>query len=478
MQCDIVLPNNWTPRNAQIPAMNAWLHDNKLINDWIWHRRFGKDDCALHGTAYKAHQRVANYWHMLPQKDQVRKAVWDAINPRTGKRRIDEAFPNSICTKRDTDMFIKFYNGSTWQCLGSDNYKGAIGSAPAGIVWSEWALSDPSSYGYLAPILKDNGGWVVRQGTPRGKNHAYKTYLSGLQNPQAFSQLLTVKDTGIDKLLDLIAIEQEYIDLYGKDLGRAMYMQEYFCSFNAAVVGAVWGGELAKLEKDGRITEVRHNPNYPVFTAWDIGRTDSTAIWFFQVIANEILIIDYVEDNLKNPDYFASQLLGREITINLVDDKIEVVKGKSIDSIKHRQSYKYETIWLPHDARAKTFAAQGKAIHEQLATVFGFDHVRIVARHSMMDGITAARKVIGKMYVDYKAHDAIETVKQYRYEHNDKKQMLSDKPVHDWTSHAADAFRYLAIAYETKPKSEPKPPATKIITPAMTIDNLFDDNQW
>ena len=83
MQCDIVLPNNWTPRNAQIPAMNAWLHDNKLINDWIWHRRFGKDDCALHGTAYKAHQRVANYWHMLPQKDQVRKAVWDAINPRT-----------------------------------------------------------------------------------------------------------------------------------------------------------------------------------------------------------------------------------------------------------------------------------------------------------------------------------------------------------------------------------------------------------
>ena len=475
---DLVLPYNWKPRPAQKPAMNAWIRENTLVNDWIWHRRFGKDDCALHGTAIKAHQRVANYWHMLPQKDQVRKAVWEAINPRTGKRRIDEAFPDSICHKRDTDMFIRFNNGSTWQCLGSDSFKGAIGSAPAGIVWSEWGLSDPASYAYLAPILKDNKGWVVRQGTPRGKNHAWKTYQSGLNDPTRFAQLLTAHDTGVDKILDMESIKQEYIDLYDEELGTAIFLQEYYCSFEAAVFGSVWGGALSKLEADGRFTRVPHNPAYKVFTAWDIGHTDATAIWFFQVINNQVHIIDFEQANLKNPDYYASQVLGKKVTINLVNDEVVVVWGDDIEGLEHRRAYDYEKHNFPHDAKAKTLIAKGKSFQQQMSAVFGWENTAIVPSLSIQDGLTAARKMLEHAVIDTRCLSGFEALKQYKYKYDDEKKIFSIKPVHDWTSHPADALRYLAIAYKTVRKVIPKPkPDPNHMDKGIIIEHLFQPEQ-
>ena len=454
----IKLPNNWLPREQQKAAMKAWIVDGCLINDWIWHRRFGKDDCALHGTAVKSQQRVANYWHMLPQKDQVRKAVWEAVNPRTGIRRIDEAFPDSICTKRESDMFIRFNNGSTWQCLGSDNYKGAIGSAPAGIVWSEWALSDPSSYTYLAPILKDNGGWVVRQGTPRGKNHAYRTYQSGLRSDNCFSQLLTVEDTGAIEYLDMEQIKQEYYDIYGDwDIAEAMLKQEYYCSFEAAIPGAVWGAKLAKLDKEGRITKVPHDPQYKVHTAWDIGRSDSTAIWFYQVIDNRVRVIDFVQNSQQDVDWYAGHLLGKEVNIDLINNELKISYGDTIDEAAHRQKYSYETIGLPHDARAKTLSAK-KSVQEQLAAVFSYQQVRIIPNLSIDDGIKAARKMIDNMVIDESCADAIDILKQYRYKVDEETKNISDKPIHDWTSHAADAFRYMAVAYKTPALPKPNKP--------------------
>jgi len=101
-----------------------------------WHRRSGKDDISLHWTAVSAMQRVGGYWHMLPQANQARKAIWDANNPHTGLRRIDEAFPAEIrATTREQDMFIRFWNGSSWQVVGSDNYDALVGSPPVGVVF-------------------------------------------------------------------------------------------------------------------------------------------------------------------------------------------------------------------------------------------------------------------------------------------------------------------------------------------------------
>lgn len=443
----------------------------------IWHRRSGKDEIALHGTAIKAHQRVANYWHMLPLANQVRKAIWEAVNPRTGRRRIDEAFPDEICeTKRDQDMLIRFRNGSTWQCLGSDNYQGAIGSTPAGIVYSEWAQANPSSRGYLRPILAENDGWQLYITTPRGKNHAHRTFNAARRVDTSFAELLTAEETDVFTSEQLEIERQEYIATYGKDMGTALFEQEYYCSFEAAILGAVWGGELARLVKDGRYTYAPHNPDYPVFTAWDIGRTDNTSIWFYQVIANEVIIIDFVSESLKNPDYFAGQILGKEVQIDLIKDDVDVSYGEDIEDAKHRQAYEYETHWLPHDARAKTFAAKGKSIQQQLNAVFGWKHIRIVPQLSLIDGISATRAMLKVTIFDdnERVEDGFEAIKQYRYEWDDDKKRFTDKPVHDWTSHPSDALRMMAIAWKHAPTSEPI--KERPITAQPTLNELIQIN--
>jgi len=472
----IQLPYNWEPRNYQKKAWNYWVRDGGRHAELVWHRRSGKDEVALHGTCIKAHERVANYWHMLPLANQVRKAIWEAVNPRTGIRRIDEAFPKEICAaKRDSDMLIRFRNGSTWQCLGSDNYAGAIGATPAGIVYSEWSQANPSSRGYLRPILAENNGWQLYITTPRGKNHAYNTYKSAVKNPGAFAQLLTADETSVFSTEQLAVELQEYIDTYGVDLGKALYAQEYFCSFDAAILGSVWGGELALVEKSGRFTKVPYDPAYPVFTAWDIGRADATAIWWYQVIGNEIRIIEYYANNLKDPDHFAGQLLGREVQIDLIKDEVVVTLGKTIDEIKHRKEYDYETLWLPHDARAKTFQAKGKSLQEQFAKVFGWSKIRIVPGLSKQDGIQAVRNMLKSTLFDESTEEGFEAIKQYRYDWNDEKKCFRDTAVHDWTSHPADALRMMAVAWRCEPV---KPNVVKIpITARETIGELMKLDQ-
>src|SRR6185312_8507339 len=128
-------------------------------------------------AACSAFERVGTYWHMLPEASQARKAIWDAINPHTGRRRIDEAFPRELRqATREQDMLIRFVNGSTWQVVGSDNYNSLVGSPPVGVVFSEWSLAKPDSWTYIRPILAENGGWVLKIWTPRGRNHATRSF--------------------------------------------------------------------------------------------------------------------------------------------------------------------------------------------------------------------------------------------------------------------------------------------------------------
>src|ERR1700722_8538939 len=149
----IRIPNNWAPRNYQ---MNVWryLERGGKRAICVWHRRAGKDDVCLHWAAASMIDKPATYWHMLPAFSQGRKAIWTEVNPHTGKRRIDEAFPYELrVNTNESEMFIRLKNGSTWQVVGSDRYDAAGGSSPAGITFSEWALSDPSAWAYLAPIV-------------------------------------------------------------------------------------------------------------------------------------------------------------------------------------------------------------------------------------------------------------------------------------------------------------------------------------
>jgi len=456
-------PPGWSPRPYQAKAWNIWITGKIRHLELIWHRRSGKDELSLYGTNIKAHQRVANYWHMLPLQNQVRKAIWDAVNPHTGLRRIDEAFPMSCRSNtRDNDMLIRFKNGSTWQCLGSDNFQNAIGSAPAGIVYSEWPQSNPSVRGYLRPILVENHGWQVYQGTPRGKNHAYKTFRAAQSNPKSFAQLLRAKDTGVLTALQLVEELDEYISTYGSDMGKAIFQQEYECSFDAAILGSYYAAEFAAIDRHGRICEVPHDPNYPVHVVMDIGRTDDTAIYWYQVIGGEVRVLSYYANSFKDPSHYCEQILGVKIEIDMVSNKLIVNRGPSIPGLEHRLQYDYSMIHMPHDAQAKTFATV-KSAQEQFAAVFGWNKISIVPKLSIADGITSARLMFPRVFIDEsidsgESQNGVEPLRQYQREWDDTKKIFRDTPLHNWCSHAADAWRYLAVCWAedaVKDKDQP-----------------------
>src|SRR5712671_36589 len=237
----IQLPNQWTPRPYQLPAWKALEQGCRRVV-LCHHRRAGKDDLCLHWTATQAVQYRANFIYMLPAANQARKAIWTAVDSIAGIKRIDWAFPLEIReSTNDQEMLIRFKNGSTWQVAGSDNYQGIIGSGPFGIVFSEYPLSDPNSRLFLDPILQENGGWAIFNGTPRGRNHFHALYEMGRTELGWFSELLTVKDTGVFTPEQLEKIRREIARERGDDEATNIINQEYYCNFDAAIPGSYYG---------------------------------------------------------------------------------------------------------------------------------------------------------------------------------------------------------------------------------------------
>lgn len=443
----IQLPYNWTPREYQ---KNAWSALQKLpirselINRavMVWPRRHGKDDVCLHHNACSAYERVGNYWYMLPEYNQCRKAIWDAVNPHTGKKRIDEAFPQEIrANTLQQEMKIIFKNGSSWQLMGSDNYDALVGSPPVGLTFSEYGLSNPTSWGYLRPILLENKGWAIFNSTPRGKNHFYKMFEYAKTDENWFAELLTVDNTGLFTEEDLLRELRELQSEHGEDYGRALWLQEYFCSFDAAIPGAIWADSLMQLEGRNGLTNVPHTEGYPVFTAWDLGRSDMTSVWFFQVVGTQdnfsLNIIDYYADNFKEVEDF-SQMLR--------------------DKVKER-GFKMGKNWLPHDAFSIKMGMGGKSVIQQFIDcrnqilreshidIGKFDRVPDLGRE---EGIQAARKTFHYAKFD-KTHceDGFDHLKSYHRKYDNEKKVFSLTPEHDEHSHPADAWRYLSLVWQT-----------------------------
>jgi phage terminase large subunit len=460
----ITIPHNWSPRWYQ---QSLWDYltggtidssgsDHKDADVW-WHRRAGKDDVCLHFAAREMFLNPANYWHMLPLKDQVRKAIWDAVNFHTGIRRIDEAFPDEVFEKRQTDMLVRCKaNSSTWQCLGSDNFQGAIGSAPRGVVFSEWAQANPSALAYLSPIMAENRGWKLKITTPRGKNHAWATFNQSKSDPRKFAEKLTIHDTHAIPYEALVDELNTFCALYGEEQGVMHFMQEYECSEEAAILGAYYASEMRAVRREGRVTDLEHDPRYPVHVAMDIGRTDDFAMWFFQVIGGQVRFIDYLAGAGKDADEVCSLMTGTKISIDLIrkgeSTDIHVGRGGVIPNLEFRHHYRLGKIGIPHDGKAKTFAAKGKSVEEQFAAVFGWDKIYSVPRLSIQDGIQATRKLIRMSVYDQKCEDGVTALEAYARDWDDDKKMFKDSPLHNWASHPADAKRYCAIMWDFEPQ--------------------------
>lgn len=416
----VKIPNGWTPREYQRPFWDAMTSGGVKRAVAVWHRRGGKDSCSLNFTVRQAHIRTGVYWHMLPTQRQARKVVWNGID-REGRKVIDQVFPPAIRSGQDsTEMRIDLKCGSIWQLCGSDNYDSLVGSNPVGVVFSEFSLTNPAAWDYVRPILAENGGWAVFIFTPRGRNHAYRLFEQNKGRDGWFVQLLTVKDTNS---ISEAALKEELDSGMDEDT----YRQEFLCDWQAAIKGAYYGKLLNKADEEGRVCRVPHDPAATVVTAWDLGIGDATAIWFAQVVGKEVHIIDYYAASGVGLDHYAKVLRERP--------------------------YVYREHLLPHDAEASELGT-GRRRVDVLRDLLG-NNLRVLPRTSLDDGIQAVRLLLPRCWFDEaKCSAGLDALRQYQREWDDKRQDFMPRPLHDWTCHAADSFRYLACGLQDEAKAE------------------------
>ena len=394
----------------------------------IAHRRWGKDEVVLAAECELAHKRIGTYWHCLPEYAQARKALWTAVNAHTGKRRIDETFPHELReTTNEQEMFIRLKCGSTWQLIGSDRYDSTVGSGPVFIGYSEWALANPSAWAYHRPMLEENGGGAAFITTPRGRNHAHAMYQMAKANMEAggrwFAEISDIHATGALSLAQLEEALEEYVSIFGEDVGRAQYAQEYECSFNAAILGAFYAREMLNVRNEGRIDADLEALDRPVHRAWDIGVRDDTSIWWFQVVGTQIFVLDCYTNSGVGVDHYS-----------------DVIRQRAID-----HGWRSGKDYVPHDAKVKEWGT-GRTRVETMQGM-GLDP-EVVPMASKLDGINAVRRTLPMAVFHARCEEqGIAALEQYRREWDDEKKAFKASEVHDWSCHLADAFRYLALAW-------------------------------
>jgi hypothetical protein len=387
---------------------------------------------------------------MLPEAAQSRKAIWEAVDPLTGRRRIDIAFPEHVReTTRETDMMIRFKNGSIWRVVGSDNYDSLVGSTPRGIVFSEYALAKPAAWDYLRPILAANGGWAVFITTPRGDNHAKQLYDYAVASPDWFAEKLPVEATDVFTPAQLASELAEMQDRHGIEDGQALFDQEYRCSFVAPLIGSYYARLIEQAEKSGRIGALSIDHTYPVHSAWDLGVGDSNAIWCFQIKPDGIAVVDYYEASGQGIEFYADWL----------DSK----------------GYKGQDL-LPHDAAQRVPVGNPPRTRIEIMLNLGRKPV-LVPLHKVPDGISAARMTLRACSFDaIKCAKGLRALRNYRRQWSEDRKTFVDAPLHDWASHGADGFRTLAMGWATMPTIVPAKPF-EISTRFPTLNELMNEGQ-
>lgn len=404
------------------------LKQKRLIE--IAHRRWGKDEICLNVTRKHVWERPGTYWHCLPEYGQGRKAIWMAVNPHTGKRRIDEAFPDEIRQSvNNQEMLIEFKNGSTWQIIGSDRYDSTVGAGTAGIVYSEWALANPSAWGYHRPMVEENNGWAAFITTPRGNNHCKRMLDMAQQNPNWFSEVSNVNHTQALTQEQLDESLAEYQAIYGIDFGRAYFEQEYLCSFAGAMVGAYFGAEMSKAERDGRIGEVRIDERHPVHCVMDLGKAANNPVWLFQVLPDQ-------QEPLRIVDFYRPDS-------DDLDDWCLAIKDKGWNG----------NTYVPHDIMVTEWGSSKTRIERLREHKM---NPKRIGRVSLADGLQAGRMAINVARFDAKACEVgIDGLKNYRREWDDDLKTFRDNPVKDWSEHIGSAWRYLGLAFREVPADVP-----------------------
>ena len=360
------------------------------------------------------------FGYVAPYQNQARRIAWDYFK--------HYAQP-LISDTNEQMMTITLVNGAKVGLFGADNADAMRGLGFSGVYMDEYGDFKPSVFGnVIRPALSDKQGWAVFAGTPKGKNQFWDIYETARRIPDEWFVLrLPASESVLQPKGELNAARAQ--------LSEDQYLQEYECSFEAAILGAFYGTEMRQAEP--RINErVVYEPGYPVHTAWDLGYRDDTAIWWYQVVGGEVRVIDF---------YAVS---GADI--------------RAIAEVVVNKGYTYGKHYLPHDARAKSLQT-GRSIVEQLADHLGIGHLSVVPNIGLQDGIQAVRQMLPRTWFNsVRCGDGIEALRQYQREYDEDKKAFRASPRHDWTSHPADAFRMLAVAWRQEPAAQ-KPLDSKVL---------------
>jgi len=392
----------------------------------LWHRRAGKDMVLWNMIIKKACERPGLYFYFLPTYTQGKKIIWDGIN-NDGFKFIDHVPEGAIKGKNGQEMKITLFNDSIIQVIGTDNYNSVRGTNPVGCVFSEFAFQHPMAWEVVKPILRVNKGWAVFNTTPNGKNHAYDLFKMAESDDNWFTQVLSVDDTKVLESEDIEAERRE-------GMTEEMVQQEYYCSFDIGTLGAYYASHVRSARSEGRICNVPIERHVPVDLWLDLGRNDSTAIVFTQQIGREIRVVDFLESNGEDVAYYALEL--------------------------DKRGYRYGTMHLPHDATHKRMESR-RTIQKQFDEA-GFK-TSIVRMAGVNNGINEVRKIFNRLWFNEDKTDLlIKALENYHKEYDDLHKVFKDNPRHDWSSHACDAMRYMAVGIkDSNLVTDSKPVRTK-----------------
>ena len=412
---ELILPHAYTPRDYQLPAWKAFDSGFKRLL-LVHHRRAGKDKTCINMMARSMMERVGTYFYFLPTFAQAKRVIWDGMDGN-GFRFINH-FPRELWDgdPNTTDMRIRLKNGSVFQLVGSDKIDNVVGTNPIGCVFSEYSLQDPAGWEFIRPILRENGGWAVFNGTPRGKvNHMYKLYQMAKDNPAWFVDKLGIDDTHVMTEAD---VDEER----AAGMDEELIQQEFYSSFEGGMSGAYYVQQMLDVEERGGMTDVPHDPLMKVHTVWDLGMSDETVIIFYQQSpAGQIRIIDHYSGTGEGLEYYIGALFDRA----------------------REYGYVYGDHLAPWDIQVREMGTGKSRLEVARSMGINFKPVR---KLPISEGINAVRMMLPVCYFDVSRTQHLrDSMMSYSKAWDQTNRTWKDKPRHDWSSHDADAMRYLAV---------------------------------
>jgi hypothetical protein len=403
----------YKPREQQLSIHD--LMDSKRFGVVVAHRRMGKTVSAINHLIKDAvlnQKEAPRYAYIAPTYGQAKRVAWDYLvkyaEPLGGTSNISE-------------LRVDFW-GRRIQLFGSDNPETLRGQYFDGVILDEIGDQNPKIWtDIVRPALADRKGWCLFIGTPKGHNH-FKELRDRAEKEDGWGLLeFKASETGVVDDTELKAAKNE--------MGEDKYRQEFECSFDAAVEGSYYGQILNELEDKKHMQEIPREELSRTFTAWDLGMGDSTSIWVAQLVGTEVRLLDYYENHGVGLDHYVKWIKDNDY-----------LKAKHI---------------LPHDVRVRELGT-GKSRLEMLEDA-GLE-VKIAPRMGLDDGIQAVRRLLPRCWFNVpKVQTGLNCLRNYRRDYDEKRKIFYERPLHDWSSHGSDSFRYLALGLDEGHSTWSKP---------------------